>query len=108
MKIYFEGWRRVVTEHAPETLPVEKRGEQFFAKEDSEEFVWESPRMLRFRVNGLALSGDFLASQEFTSEDLVQWARALIREDPCEAARFFLQMQSEAIDAIDANSLERA
>jgi hypothetical protein len=108
MKITFHGWGRQVYPHEVKVIPC-KQNEGF-------DPVWCSPvkngKSLRWsdgmtafgKLNGLALSGAFLAEFQFTEAELKNWLRSYLSVEPERALELIRTVQAEAIRRMAKNS----
>ena len=84
MKFIFRGWRREVVQHEHSAFPVEMNmlDGQLSSGEKGTPIKWHSETQARARINGLALSGDFLVEIKFETEELQNWIRQCIHSNP--------------------------
>lgn len=99
MKLQFRGWRRQVTAHNHEVVPVTCSG-NYQAGEFGDPLTWNSALDAFGKVDDLALSGSFLVQFSFEQDELRNWLQTFVQSKPEAAIRLLAEMQGEAILAL--------
>ena len=104
MNIKFRGWGREVFPHEVEVIPVKKTNGSFYPADHGKSLRWSSGLTAYGKVEGLALSGAFLAEFTFTAAELRDWLRTYLAEQPESALELISSVQAEAIRRLARNS----
>lgn len=104
MKITFRGWGREVFPHEVEVTPVKKANGTFYPADRGKSLRWDGALTAYGKVDGLALSGAFLAEFTFTEAELKDWLRSYLAEQPESALELIGSVQAEAIRRLARNS----
>jgi hypothetical protein len=104
MKIMFRGWGREVFPHEVEVTPVTKTDGTFYPSERRRSLRWANGMTAFGKVEGLALSGAFLAEFTFTEAELRDWLRSYLAAEPDSALQLISSVQTEAIRRLAKNS----
>jgi hypothetical protein len=111
MRLLFRGWRREVMEHRHSVIPVSKgsnaQGLVYQPSRDDGPLTWTSSLQALGKVDDLSLNGSFLVEFNFEEEELRNWLRQFVRENPEAAVRLLAEMQGEAILALARKTEER-
>jgi hypothetical protein len=98
MKIKFRGWSRAVYPHNHEVIPLTGGPNRRHPEGKADDALhWDSALSARGRINGLALTGDFLVEFQFNTRELRNWLSVYVTEHPEEAVRLLSEMKAEAL-----------
>lgn len=100
MKLKFRGWRREVRVHRLDVIHVEEKRGRWYADKKKGHINFPEPFRALGKVEGLALSGDFLLDVEFNADDLLAWLNAFVSHDPKQACKVLAEMQLKAASLI--------
>lgn len=104
MKIKFLGWQREVYPHDVDVVPVTMRDGKYHPVESGKSLRWSDGMTAFGKVEGLALSGAFLAEFQFTEAELKDWLRRYLSAKPEKALALISAVQSEVILRLAKNS----
>jgi len=95
MKIELTGWRRSVLHHSHPVTPVSKSGNARYPTPEAKDATWESSLTISGKVDGLALSGDFLLRCSFNESELQSWFITYAKANPKQAKKLIGRAHDE-------------
>jgi len=102
MKLTFRGWRREVWPHTHDVIPV-KKDESYRPIDRRRTVHWAEAMTAYGKLEGLALSGNFLVEFNFTETELRSWLTAYFMADPQAAQRLVAAVQADVIHRLAKN-----